>query len=56
MYEDSTNRPATIAKGELTLTDIAAAAGPEFAEWLCSVFGGDMPIHCEAQPGVEAIM
>ena len=56
MSEDRTNRPGTIAKGELTLTDIAAVAGPEFAEWLCGVFGGDMPINCEMEPVADARM
>jgi hypothetical protein len=56
MNENRTNRPHNVATGELTLTDIAAMAGPEFAEWLCGLFGGDMPSPCDAQPAAEAWM
>jgi hypothetical protein len=56
MNENSTTRPGITAKGELTLTDIAAVAGPDFAEWLCGLFGGDMPGNSEAQPAADAQM
>ena len=48
MNENTTNRPHAVASGELTLTDIAAMAGPEFAEWLCGLFGGDVPREQQA--------
>jgi hypothetical protein len=54
MNENRTNRSRTVASGELTLSDIAAMAGPDFAEWLCGLFGGDMTRQRETQPAAEA--
>jgi hypothetical protein len=42
MNENRTDRPCAVASDELTLSDLAAMAGPEFAEWLCGLFGGDV--------------
>ena len=37
----TTIQPGVVATGELSLADITAAAGAEFASWLCGVFGGE---------------
>ena len=42
MNEDRTTQPGT-PKGELSIADISALAGSEFASWLCVLFGGEDP-------------
>ena len=54
MNENRTKRSHAVANGELTLTDIAAMAGPEFAEWLGGLFGHDVPRQSEVQPVAHA--
>jgi hypothetical protein len=54
MNENTTSRPHAVASGELTLTDIAAMAGPEFAEWLGGLFGHDVPRQSKVQPAAHA--
>lgn len=55
MNEDMNRQHGMIAKGELSIAEISAVAGPEFASWLCGLFGGEAPNE-GAETGVAELV